>query len=164
MGATFAQPTYFYKEDTVPDLTDTNGPLYVRSSRIVSKLSVSSAYAELYCTYNDEHNNGATYSTTSDLSSDDSEITVVTETVLPMSDGDTQGIVKVGLIGSVNFNWEDIEIDPDIPSNFDMCRISLSLISPQIVSYATCQSNIMAFGYSPAQGGRCFILETETYS
>ena len=45
MGKTFSQPTYFYQDNTVPDLVDTNGPLYSRTGVNLGNVTPSSIRA-----------------------------------------------------------------------------------------------------------------------
>ena len=97
MGKTFSQPTYFYQYNTVPDLVDTNGPLYSRTG--VNLGNITPRDMELFSRLlsdGDTYDSWIVQATSHDLS-------LIEKRFAPLENSVVSPLITAGLSGYVEF-------------------------------------------------------------
>lgn len=97
MGATFANPTYVYESDTKPDLVDTNGPIYARTS--VCNGSITPIDMEFFVRLLSDGN--TTESKIAQAVSHD--LSLIEKRVAPLENSIVNPLITAGLSGYVEF-------------------------------------------------------------
>ena len=90
MGKTFSQPTYFYQDNTVPDLVDTNGPLYSRTGVNLGNVVPTEI---VFRALDMSGDNAVSYPIS--ITSDDLSVVLVPYAKLPGSSGKTLLVAKL---------------------------------------------------------------------
>lgn len=131
MGATFPNPKYFYDETDVPDLVDTNGPIYARTGVNLSNIIPTSVEVVAYSS-DREHNESVNYSVlTHDVH--------VTRTAISPMEGDSEApILAVGLSGYIALR-PNTTVGGESPCDSIVVTVSFEDFNPG----GTCQAPIV---------------------
>ena len=97
MGKTFSQPTYFYQDNTAPDLVDTNGPLYSRTG-----VNLGNIVPTKFIIDNQTYTSGqAEYSKNFDIDIVSHDLSVVRLVAAPMENDSDEPLFMYRVVGRI---------------------------------------------------------------
>lgn len=131
MGATFPNPKYFYDETDVPDLVDTNGPIYARTGVNLSNI-IPTSVEVIACSSDREHNESRAYSVLTH------DVHVTRTAISPMEGDGEDPILAVGLSGYIALQ-PNLAVVGESPCDSIVVTVSFEDFNPG----GTCQAPIV---------------------
>lgn len=131
MGLTFPNPKYFYEESDVPDLVDTNGPIYSRTGVNLGNIVPTGVYLTAY-------KPDGTFLTRPSIDIVQHDVHVTRTVLSPMLNDSEEPILAIGLNGYI-----EISAQSSLPTTDDRCtHIALQVAFNDFNPGGTCQSAI----------------------
>ena len=140
MGKTFSQPTYFYQDNTAPDLVDTNGPLYSRTAVNLGNVTPTSVqgFDRFFST---DGNLKSASSSELNVISHDLSVMSLPYSIMPNDSDSPITVVKlVGYITTTGGNYMETINSMHMLSfifKFDNFPIETSFISSNVAGYTS---------------------------